>query len=73
MLRVSAASAPMSPASAHRSRRANQNADTDSSRNGDSEYGARKKNAVGKIATNRIVVLATRGRPCLPAASARAA
>ena len=49
-LRVSAASAPASAALPQRSRRASRNAMSESSRNSDSLYGAKKKNAVGKIA-----------------------
>ena len=50
MLRVSAASAPATAAPAHRSRLASRNAMSESRRKSDSLYGARKKNAVGKIA-----------------------
>src|SRR5438034_7166968 len=50
MLRVAAASAPHSPASHHRPRRAPQNEASVASRNGDSLYDARKKNVVGNTA-----------------------
>src|SRR2546425_11485112 len=58
MLLVSAASAPARAAIAHRSRRANQKANTDHSRHSDSLYGAKKKNAVGKIAMYTTVLQA---------------
>jgi hypothetical protein len=57
-LRVLASSAPASAASPHRSRLANQNAETAASRNSPSEYGARKKKAVGKSAMSSTVSLA---------------
>ena len=58
MLRVMAASAAARAASAHRSRRAHQHADTARNRKVDSLYGARKKNEVGKTATSRTAVRA---------------
>ena len=68
MLRVSAASAPMSAASAHRSRRANQNADTDSSRNGDSVYGREEEERRGEDRDQQDVVRAAIVRDSPPAA-----
>ena len=49
-LRVSAAKAPRSAASAHLFRLANQKVEIERNRKRDSLYGARKKKAVGKIA-----------------------
>src|SRR5439155_18139652 len=56
--RVADASAPHSPATHHLPRLAPQNAPSVTSRNGDSLYGARKKNAVGKSARYRTALRA---------------